>query len=448
MCMVISLRAASKILILSTFGMVASFMLPVQAAAETYTCEHEIAVPGSAGEVVTWMLVSDKDTYAPGEDMILELEGDPTYNPTLDPQALAAWVTGWPFSLVPGYSIVVPASVEPGLNYIQFTSEVVLPYSEYFHNFHNCNFPYTVVYPDPTGEISATDCEITAGNSTCETTVTWSSTNTVAPRTIRIDDEQVGGNRVETNLTGVDFTVSYGDHTVQLLHDDGFLNDVVMNATCAQGLYWSAGVCAEPTGAIEVSPCFIAFNESTCINEVAWSSINTSPAHSMRQEGVEFSTASAESMSRTFNYGENNFSFYHDSGEELLDSVTVMVGCTPGTNLTWNSETDLCEIAPPAPESDFYAEAVLGLIRSGNSAEISLLVAAEHDLECEVLNADTDPIYITHAANPIVQEYEVTTRVLTSAQIVSLTCTSPVFPALPPVTDEVRVEVVPTVQEM
>ena len=103
---------------------------------------------------------------------------------------------------------------------------------------------------------------------------------------------------------------------------------------------------------------------------------------------------------------------------------------------------------PEVPDIDISADPEL--IRRGDQSDITATIDADWNLTCSILNAKSAPITINHTADSDPQTYVETSQPLYNAQIVTLSCPyPPTFSSLiPPAVENVRVEVVPTFEEI
>jgi hypothetical protein len=100
----------------------------------------------------------------------------------------------------------------------------------------------------------------------------------------------------------------------------------------------------------------------------------------------------------------------------------------------------------PVPVIDITSAA--SLIRSGNTTEVTVTVTADYNATCTVYGAESSPRTLTHTASPTAVTYPaITTKALTSAQIVQVDCVADGYPSIS-ASDQLRISVVPTIQEI
>ncbi|MCA9357586.1 hypothetical protein H6784_02800 [Candidatus Nomurabacteria bacterium] len=90
----------------------------------------------------------------------------------------------------------------------------------------------------PSGSIDASSCTIANGNSTCDSTVTWTSANFVGATSVTQNASQFSSNSVGSEVRPVDF-----GSTVFKLDDlgDPFYKEKTLNIGCAPGGAWAVG---------------------------------------------------------------------------------------------------------------------------------------------------------------------------------------------------------------
>jgi hypothetical protein len=135
----------------------------------------------------------------------------------------------------------------------------------------------------------------------------------------------------------------------------------------------------------------------------------------------------------------NNTFTLEDTGGTFSINRTAAVTC--GVGGVWVSALNICAQLP-----DVTINADPNVIRSSTSAEIDIEVDSTYPLTCTLKDGGVDQVF-THAGSALPQSYTNTTRLLTSAQIVSIECTSVPYPAISG-KGETRVSVVPTIQEI
>jgi len=138
--------------------------------------------------------------------------------------------------------------------------------------------------------------------------------------------------------------------------------------------------------------------------------------------------------------GENVIKGLDNSTE--LQQRTAIASCLPTSFFHSSPAEDRCQPIPnilitPNP----------AWIRSGDQANLTFGILANYpDVECTFTGAMSTAAQISHTASASRTNYVRTTDILTAAQLVRTACTAPGL--TPDVTGEVRVNVLPDVQEI
>jgi hypothetical protein len=132
-----------------------------------------------------------------------------------------------------------------------------------------------------------------------------------------------------------------------------------------------------------------------------------------------------------------------------INSVTLFAQCNPVT-MFWHVVPGLgCQMRPvvthvPPPPS---TTANSMIVRNGEMATVTFTVYAPYDVVCTLAGGSTNLASFNHIGNPNPQSYSVTTVPLNSAQVVRASCLPTGSPMNPPEIEEVRIDVIPTVEE-
>lgn len=140
------------------------------------------------------------------------------------------------------------------------------------------------VLDDPSGTIDAAPllCTILANQSTCRTTITWSTINTTDASVIQ--DINFFSGELSSSSPATNAVITFGGSTFWLKDDNSTttLDSVLADAACIAGTTWDAGTTtprcvpnALPPGAacpISSMPsiCTIAFDASVCTTNITW----------------------------------------------------------------------------------------------------------------------------------------------------------------------------------
>jgi 3D (Asp-Asp-Asp) domain-containing protein len=196
-----------------------------------------------------------------------------------------------------------------------------------------------------------------------------------------------------------------------------------------------------PSGFIDSTPCTIAASSTSCFSTILWDSYNFLGTTEVTQGATLFSTATTNLGVSTLVTPTTNVFTLTDTGSGVVGVETVSVGCV--ANTVWVPSLGIC-----APQPSITIVADPNVIRSGTSATLDVEIDALYDLTCTFRDGGA-PATFTHSGAPAVQpqQYTRTTRNLTSAQIVSISCVAVVDPLITGA-GEARVNVVPTIQEI
>lgn len=201
-------------------------------------------------------------------------------------------------------------------------------------------------------------------------------------------------------------------------------------------------VVTSPSGFISASTCTIVPSGATegtgCDVIVNWGAYDFAGAPSVRQGATSFSSSPSGSQTRTVDPDDRSFTL-RDTGGTFTDSATANVTCQTGT--IWSTTSSHCAFLPIVGIS--YGT---NLIRSGATLDFEISVNSNFDLNCTVRDGGAAQTF-SHVASAATQAYPRITRPLTSAQVVSVSCVSPLDPTING-SDEVRVNVIPTIQEI
>jgi hypothetical protein len=127
-----------------------------------------------------------------------------------------------------------------------------------------------------------------------------------------------------------------------------------------------------------------------------------------------------------------------DLGSSFEATAIADVSCSAG--LVWASSLGRCVVEPTV-----NVDVTPDVIRSNNTASVSISVDSTYDLTCTLTGGINQTISHTGSATP--QTYTATTAPLTSAQIVTSTCEASVSSDIVGI-GEARVEVIPVIQEI
>jgi hypothetical protein len=196
---------------------------------------------------------------------------------------------------------------------------------------------------------------------------------------------------------------------------------------------------APPSGIITATACLINIGSSTCPTNVTWGSANFIGSPSVRQGVTQFSTdaSNATGVSRDVSPADRTFTL-RDMGGAFTINTLADAQCQTGG--TWVNALNICVISPRVD-----IEADPNIVRSGSRADVAIEIDADYTLTCTI-SGGIDQTF-THTASVLPAQYTHTTEPLTAAQVITVYCESSLYPEVVG-TDEVRVNVIPTIQEI
>lgn len=191
----------------------------------------------------------------------------------------------------------------------------------------------------------------------------------------------------------------------------------------------SAGTCTiVPSGTTEGTGCDVTVN---------WNAYDFVGTPAVLQGVTSFSSNASGPQTRTVDPDDRSFTL-RDTGGSFMDSATADVTCQTGT--VWLASASHCAFLPIVG-----IDSETNLIRSGATLDYEVTVNSNFDLTCTVRDGGASQTF-SHVASATTVLYPRTTRPLTSAQVVDVSCVSPLNPAVTG-SDEVRINVIPTIQE-
>ncbi len=202
------------------------------------------------------------------------------------------------------------------------------------------------------GTLTASDCQITAGNNSCLSSLSWTTTNPEGVSNVTsntpVANTVVGG---PANNGTSSASVSYGTRTFFLNNNTKSLvptspagSGVIATATCASGTTWNGSICISAGGMTGTltpasSTCTISSGASTCTRILAWTTTNPVAVSAVTNAdgATPNPSASNNNTSQVFTIHYNLGSpstFYLYNNMQNLATATVTPVCTAGT--TWD----------------------------------------------------------------------------------------------------------------
>ncbi|MEI6659878.1 MAG: hypothetical protein WCK91_00455 [bacterium] len=197
------------------------------------------------------------------------------------------------------------------------------------------NLPITVTNPSGSITPSAASCIIPSGASTCNVTLTWSTTSPVTTSAVTA----VGMTDVNANLGVQAFPVPYSSRIFYLYNNAVLLGQTAITSACAANTVWNGTICADviPTGTLTAaqSSCTIALSKSTCTVLFTWDTTNPIGISAVTNSGNTSpipQANSATNVSLSVPYGGNTFFLYNNA--VLLAQKAISSSCS--LNTKWN----------------------------------------------------------------------------------------------------------------
>jgi len=201
----------------------------------------------------------------------------------------------------------------------------------------NSNMTLFAMWNEMTSTITANPnpCQIAEGQSTCNTTLTWSVQNPISTTAVTTPVNQT----IFTGHSGSGtYPVEHGGRTFYLYNNSIELGQITASANCISGTEWNGSICQatpEMTGTIIANPnaCQIAEGQSTCDTTLTWSvqnPVSAVTAVTTPGETDDVGTGHEGSTPYTVEHGGRTFYLYNSG--ELLGQITVNAICEGGTS--------------------------------------------------------------------------------------------------------------------
>ncbi len=205
-------------------------------------------------------------------------------------------------------------------------------------------------------------------------------------------------------------------------------------------------VATPPSGILNATPCTIPAGNTSCSSSVSWTTSNFGGAVSVRQGGEFSNSPSSPGTPRQISPDNKNFTLVDTSGPTTVASLDATVTCAVGS--TWTSGSCVSNVVAPTAAPDVTISADPALIRSGNISTVVVVIDSTYRVTCTITGANNTPNIWTHTGIPSTVSYPITTKPLTSTQVVPIQCVYTDYPLSPISSDEVRIKVIPIVQEI
>jgi hypothetical protein len=203
----------------------------------------------------------------------------------------------------------------------------------------------------PSGNITTSNCLVTVGNNSCNSTLVWSTTYPIGTSAVTTPTNITVS---ATNSGTTTYSIAHGSRNFYLYNNSNLLSQAMATASCTSGTVWNAttGICEPPTGTLSASGCIISAGNSSCDSTLIWTTNNpligiTSVIKTPTSSGTTVATAnSSAGTSYAVPYNSRAFVLVHNG--VTLSSATPISACAQKT--TWNGS--VCELN--APEIDLF----------------------------------------------------------------------------------------------
>jgi len=251
--------------------------------------------------------------------------------------------------------------------------------------------------------VSSNTCTIPSGDSTCDVTVSWSTSNLTSASTAVTKNNPSGTNVSSSTSGNQNMAVNYGSTSFYLYHGGALLDSDTTDssggtvASCASGSTWSGSVCVPDvyedsssgdstmTGSLTVPSCSISAGNESCNVTISWNTSNlvstsTSAITSdYPSANTEVATGNSGTKSIAIPYGSRYFYLYNNEIELASDSGSAT--CVSGTY--WDG--DVCKTVTYSPTASITATP--NSIVSGESSTLSW--SSSHADSCVGTNFST-----------------------------------------------------------
>src|SRR5437870_205613 len=189
---------------------------------------------------------------------------------------------------------------------------------------------------------SALSCTIASGGSSCNVTLSWTTTNPVGTSAVTSNYPSANTTVATGNSGSTSASVPYSSRTFYLYNNSQLLATSVASSSCASGTAWNGSTCQAPiSGTLTPSApsCSIAAGASSCSVTLSWTTTNpvgtSAVTSNYPSANTTVATGNSGSTSASVPYSSRTFYLYNDS--QLLATSVASSSCASGTN--WNGST-------------------------------------------------------------------------------------------------------------
>lgn len=205
-------------------------------------------------------------------------------------------------------------------------------------------------------------------------------------------------------------------------------------------------IASDACNALSGVDCTIADNSGdTCSGQVTWDITGAaSPRILNTYTGTPavapFTNHVGNNIAMTLRYRDNVIQAQDQAVPIVLNSITLVAQCSPTS--FFHVGLNQCKRRP-----DIAITPNPLWIRSGKQADLTFSINANYNLNCRLDGGFIGSPTFVHNASAAPVSYPYQTVALTAAQMVRITCNTPGNDMVPPATAEVRVNVLPAIQE-
>ena len=187
---------------------------------------------------------------------------------------------------------------------------------------------------------AAPSCTIAAGTSTCDVTLTWTTTNPVGTSAVTSSWPSANYQVAAGNSGSTSAPVPFAGRAFYLFNSAQQLAASNATASCVSGTAWNGSVCQAPTMSGTLTPaspaCTIAAGASTCDVTLTWTTTNPvgTSAVTSNWPSANYQVAAGNSGSTSAPVPFAGRVFYLFNSAQQLASSNATASCAAGT--TWN----------------------------------------------------------------------------------------------------------------
>ena len=201
----------------------------------------------------------------------------------------------------------------------------------------------------PSGNITASNCTIVSGGSSCNSNLIWDTTYPIGTSAVTTPTSITVANANSSTGTLYPVPNPNSTRTFYLYNNSNLLSQATATATCISGTIWNptTAKCESSTGTLTASGCIIAVGNNSCDTTLIWDTLNpldgvTSVVKTPTPSGSTVATAnSSTGTPYVVPYNSRTFVLVHNG--VTLASSTPISACAQKT--TWNGS--ICELNAP-----------------------------------------------------------------------------------------------------